>query len=85
MIEDLQNTMWNDRINKLLPKDVKVAHKIGNYEGVYNDVGIVFAEEPYVLAVMSENADQSVASDVIAQISKKIYDYMVTRNNLKSN
>ncbi|UZQ86130.1 class A beta-lactamase-related serine hydrolase [Thermoclostridium stercorarium] len=85
LIEDLQNTMWNDRINKLLPKDVKVAHKIGNYEGVYNDVGIVFAEEPYVLAVMSENADQSVASDVIAQISKKIYDYMVTRNNLKSN
>jgi len=74
LIEDLQNTMWNDRINKLLPKDVKVAHKIGNYEGVYNDVGIVFAEEPYVLAVMSENADQSVASDVIAQISKK---YMI--------
>ena len=48
-MEDLQNTMWNDRINALLPKDVKVAHKIGNFQGVCNDVGIVFAEEPYIL------------------------------------
>lgn len=85
LIEDLQNTMWNDRINKLLPEDVKVAHKIGNFDGVYNDVGIIFAEEPYVLAVMSENIDQSVASNVIAQLSKKIYDYVVSSNKLKSN
>ena len=85
LVEDLQNTMWNDRINKLLPKDVKVAHKIGNFEGVYNDVGIVFAEEPYVLAVMSENIVQSVASDVIAQMSKKIYDYIVNSVRHKGN
>lgn len=77
LIDDLQNTMWNDRINKLLPEDVKVSHKIGNYPAVYNDVGIVFAEEPYSLAIMSEDIDQSVASDVIAQLSKKIYDYVV--------
>jgi len=85
LIEDLQNTLWNDRINKLLPEDVKVAHKIGNYTGVYNDVGIVFAEEPYALAIMSENIDQSVAGNVIAQLSKKIYDYVVTSSKLKSN
>ena len=85
LIEDLQNTMWNDRINKLLPKDVKVSHKIGNFDGVYNDVGIVFAEQPYVLAVMSEDIDQSVASDVIAQLSKKIYDYIVTSSKLTGN
>lgn len=85
LIEDLQNTMWNDRINKLLPEDVKVSHKIGNYDGVYNDVGIVFAEEPYALAIMSENINQSVASDVIAQMSKRIYDYVVAASKSKSN
>lgn len=85
LMDDLMNTMWNDRINKLLPEDVKVAHKIGNFEGVYNDVGIVFAKEPYVLAVMSEDVDQSVASDVIAQMSKKIYDYIVTSSEARGN
>lgn len=74
LMEDLQNTHWNDRINKLLPDDIKVAHKIGNYPKVYNDAGIVFAPEPYVLAVMSEDIRHETASDVIATISKIIYD-----------
>lgn len=74
LMEDLQNTEWNDRINKLLPKDVKVPHKIGNYPGVYNDVGIVFASQPYVLAVMSDSVAQDAASEVIAQLSRMIYD-----------
>ncbi len=78
LIEDLQNTIWNDRINKLLPRDIKVSHKIGNYPSVYNDVGIVFASQPYALAVMSEDIEQSVASEVIAQLSKTIYDYIIT-------
>lgn len=74
LMEDLQNTLWNDRISKLLPDDVKVPHKIGNYPGVCNDVGIVFASEPYVLAVMSDGVAQETALDVIAQLSRMIYD-----------
>lgn len=74
LVGDLQKTQWNDRINKLLPEDIKVAHKIGNYTGVCNDVGIVFASEPYVLAVMSDGVDAEAASGVIAQLSKIIYD-----------
>lgn len=76
LIEDLQNTLWNDRINKFLPGDIKVPHKIGNYPKVYNDVGIVFASAPYALAVMSDNIEHETASDVIATISKMIYDYV---------
>ncbi|MDD4295496.1 MAG: class A beta-lactamase-related serine hydrolase [Ruminiclostridium sp.] len=76
LIDDLQKTAWNDRINKYLPKEIKVAHKIGNYPKVYNDVGIVFTPKPYVIAVMSENVEQATAFDVIATISKMIYDYV---------
>ena len=76
LIEDLQNTAWNDRINKYLPEEIKVSHKIGNYPKVFNDVGIVFATKPYALAIMSENVEQTTASDVIATISKMIYDYV---------
>lgn len=74
LMEDLQNTQWNNRIKKLLPSDVKVAHKIGNYPGVVNDVAIVFADEPYALAVMSDGVEQDTAEMVVAELSKRIYD-----------
>lgn len=85
LIEDLQNTAWNDRINKFLPKKIKVSHKIGNFPKVYNDVGIVFAFEPYALAIMSDNVEQETASDVIATISKMIYDYVKQKKKGDSN
>ncbi|HZK28089.1 MAG TPA: serine hydrolase [Thermoclostridium sp.] len=85
LIDDLKNTAWNDRINKFLPKDVELAHKIGSYPGVFNDVGIVFASQPYAIAIMSEDINQSVASDVIAQLSKTIYDYIATLNESTGN
>jgi beta-lactamase class A len=76
LINDLENTDWKDRIDAKLPKDVKVAHKIGN-QGAYNtfnDVGIVFASHPYVLAVMSEKTNYDTACKGISEISKIIYD-----------
>ncbi|MBP7175281.1 MAG: serine hydrolase [Thermoclostridium sp.] len=81
LMGDLQNTEWNDRINRLLPADVKVPHKIGSSPGVCNDVGIVFASEPYVLAVMSDGVAQDAAADVIAQLSKRIYDAIENSGN----
>lgn len=78
----LENTVFNDRIPKLLPNDVKVAHKIGNYSGgtwgtVINDVGIIYAENPYIISVMSKGINEPDGNDVIANISKKVYDFMV--------
>lgn len=76
LIYNLENTDWKDRIDAKLPKDVKVAHKIGN-QGAYNtfnDVGIVFASHPYVLAVMSEKTNYETACKGIGEISKIIYD-----------
>jgi beta-lactamase class A len=70
------NTIYNDRIPKLLPEDVDVAHKIGNQVGAIHDVGIVFADKPYILAVMSKNINETQAYGVIANISKKIYDFV---------
>lgn len=74
LIYNLENTKFNDRINALLPKDVKVAHKIGNQVKTANDVGIVFASHPYVLAVMTDNVDFGTACNKIAELSKMIYE-----------
>ena len=76
LIGYLENTVFNDRIPKLLPKDIKVAHKIGNQVAAIHDVGIVYAEKPYIIAVMSKNASEAEGYNVIANISKKVYDFM---------
>ncbi|MFO7610974.1 MAG: serine hydrolase [Clostridia bacterium] len=79
MINYLENTAFNDRINKLLPKDIAVAHKIGNYvgENAYNDIGIVFADRPYIVSFMSEQTNENLeAFDVISKVSLMIYRFM---------
>ncbi len=83
MVNYLENTVFNDRINKLLPKDVRVAHKIGSYfeENAYNDIGIVFTENPYVVSFMSEHTSPDLeAYDVIADVSLMIYKFIQGEN-----
>lgn len=75
-IHNLKHTEFNDRINKLLPPDIEVAHKIGNQVNVLNDVGIVYhPSNPYIITILSEHVRYSQASDTIPKISKMIYDY----------
>ena len=74
LMNNFLNTDFNDRLPALLPKSVQVAHKIGNGVNVDNDVGIVFAAKPYIVAVMSEGVNEEEAPSVIANISKMIYD-----------
>lgn len=79
MIDYLADTIFNDRINLYLPRDIKVSHKIGNYikENVYNDVGIVFSSSPYIVSFMSgQTNDNLEALDVIAKTSLMIYNFM---------
>jgi len=79
MVNNLEHTIFNDRINALLPKGVAVAHKIGNYNRVANDVGIVFAKHPYILSVFSDDVDFGNACTAIAKMSKLIYDYVISQ------
>lgn len=77
---NLCNTIYNDRLPRLLPKGVRVAHKVGDQIGAVHDVGIIYSDKPYVLAVMSKGViNDEEAHDVIAQISKKVFDYMNNR------
>ncbi len=79
LIGYLENTIYNERIPALLPKNVKVAHKIGNWPATatYNDVGYVrHPVNPYIIAVFSKNTPGAGrAYEVISRISKTVYDY----------
>lgn len=77
---NLCNTVYNDRLPKLLPKDVQVAHKVGNQIEAVHDVGIIYADKPYVLTVMSKGVvSDEEANNAIAQISKMVYDAVKDR------
>ena len=43
--------------------EMEVAHKYGSFEGAENDVGIFYAEHPFLLAVYTQNAGEPVVQD----------------------
>jgi beta-lactamase class A len=67
----------NDRIPKGVPKDTKVAHKIGNWIGIYQDAGIIYGENlDYILVVLNKNSSVNDSKLIIQNISKTVWDYI---------
>jgi len=69
-----------NRIPKYLPKRViEVAHKTGSLPGVRNDAGLITlleTGERYILSCFTSGAaDDLEAEEVIAMVSKSVYDY----------
>ena len=64
-------------INTLLPEplpDIPIAHKTGSFDDTLNDVGIVYADAPYVIAVMTTDLPSlPVGRTLIRRISKVAY------------
>ena len=75
----LTDTIWEDRIPAGLPKEIKVAHKIGTEIGVISDAGIIFSTKPYILVIMSQDVNEIEAKKVLPEISKKIYELLIGR------
>jgi beta-lactamase class A len=72
IIENMKNTDFHDRLDLYLPHNI-VAHKVGDFSSYVNDVGIIYTENPYILSIYTNGIDN--ANEVIAHISKMIYDY----------
>lgn len=71
----------HQEINTLLPEplpDIPIAHKTGSFDDTLNDVGIVYAEQPYVIAVMTTNLPSlPVGRQFIRRVSKVAYSHFV--------
>lgn len=72
IIDDMKNTVYHDRIDKYIPQEI-VAHKIGDYEDYVNDIGIIYADEPYILTVFTKDTNGD-PDEFIAKLSKCIYE-----------
>lgn len=69
----LTNTIWEDRIPAGIPKEIKVAHKIGTEVGVISDAGIVFSQKPFILVILSEGVLEKEAKEVLPKIAEIVY------------
>jgi beta-lactamase class A len=77
MVHLLLRQRVNDRLPRLLPYDVQVAHKTGNLPGTVNDVGIVYGPSSTVAvaALISDTSDEAGAATGIARVALAAYSY----------
>jgi beta-lactamase class A len=78
----LSKTTFKDGVAAGLPANVQVAHKYGE-RGVYednrlvavelHDCGLVYAETPYNICIMTKGSDENVLAGVIRDISAAVY------------
>ena len=85
MLATMTATDFEDRIPGGLPPDVRVAHKIGSYEGSFSDAGIVFHKGPdgkerhYFVVVLTAGIGETTARAAIQEISAAAYQTFATR------
>lgn len=64
-----------DRIPKLLPKEVVVAHKTGLMKDVCHDAGIVFTNNgDFIICILTQNIEHRIAKKFIAEVAYKTYN-----------
>lgn len=82
MLSLLSQTPFDEGIPAGVPKEVIVSHKIGVWisegesKGSVHDCGIVYANKPYILCIMSENVTSQEGNRVIEEISRIVYNYV---------
>lgn len=77
MLHLLLRQRVNDRLPRLLPEGVRVAHKTGNLPGTVNDVGVVYTPSATVaIAVLvSDTSDEAAAASGIARAALAAVNY----------
>lgn len=84
MLGFMKDSDFEDRLPSLLPKEVKVYHKIGEEQNIIHDVGIIVLpdKKAYYLGVMSTDInDVGEAKKTIAQISRLTYNFEESQTN----
>lgn len=69
----IEETLLEQQINHKIPGylrgEVAVAHKTGEDSGITNDVGVVYAREPFVICFATNNTDVPEAERAMREIS----------------
>ncbi len=74
MLDLLKEHQRTNIIPYPIPDDISVAHQTGLDEGVVLDAGIIYSEEPFILAMGVKNADVRDAEAVMRDITTMCYE-----------
>lgn len=80
MIEILLNQQLNSKIPYYL-REVKIAHKTGEDDGTTHDVAIVYAEEPFILCLASNDTYVPDTENGFRQIARLCYEHSQGNKN----
>ena len=73
MLEILRNQKLNGKMPFYLkPRGVACAHKTGEDDGITHDVGIVYAKNPFVLCMLSEETDVPSFERLIQDVAREL-------------
>lgn len=84
MLHLLLRQRVNDRLPRLLPDTIQIAHKTGNLPGVVNDVGILYGPTSTVVvaALVSDTSDETAAATGIAQLGLAADSYFESQSQV---
>jgi beta-lactamase class A len=77
LLDFMTDTQYEAWLTEGVPSDVRVSHKYGREVHVVNDAGIVFANSPYVVVILSKGVIEREADEVFPKLSRVIYEGMV--------
>jgi len=77
LLDSITDTIYEDWLSKGVSDGVRVAHKYGREVHVVNDAGVVYADRPYIVVIMTEDIVEKEADSIFPEISKMVYDNMI--------
>lgn len=88
ILEKMTQSKFTDWMAKSIPADVKVAHKVGIFQGasaehsVTSDCGIIYIpNRPFILCIMVSFGETEKVVPYISDIAKITYEYLANANN----
>lgn len=70
--KEMEDILLEQQINHKIPgrlPDAKIAHKTGEDDGITHDVGIVYADEPFIIVFASNDTDVPEFEQLIRDVS----------------
>lgn len=76
LLEYMTETTFENWLKRGVPSEIRVAHKYGRELHVINDAGVVYAENPYIVVIMTDGVIEKEADILFPELSKLVYDEM---------
>lgn len=74
--EELKSFFVQALYNSLEISELNIiaAHKYGHYGNNYHEIGIVYDDNPYVIAILTLEGNQHNVEEIISDINQKVYE-----------